>query len=354
MGEQNYEYVFSDNFITLYIADGTLQTAASDHPNFAAAKRALELASSSGIKPSLSYLSELLDIKAAIQNGLNDHGHSDITVTDDGVFFKGEVLHTALTQRIVALVRDGYNVLPMIHFLANLMQNPERRAVYELYTFLEKCGVPITEDGHFIVYKRVREDYKDCYSATFDNTPPKEGEDPRIVQIDRWKVDNDPNKTCSHGLHVCSRGYLHSYDGDRVVICKVNPRDVVAIPVDYNNAKMRACRYEVIGEVNPDDIDGHVDRIERAPLFNDAQASWETEETEEGDDPAWGEPVCEPESECDECDETERAEDTDTPKVFYVRDTFDATRFYPASVRDMRNGEDLFVLDDETGSYKSV
>jgi hypothetical protein len=39
------------------------------------------------------------------------------------------------------------------------------------------------------------------------------------------------------------------------VIVKINPRDVVSIPTDYNNAKGRACRYEVIGEVgaNPDD-----------------------------------------------------------------------------------------------------
>jgi hypothetical protein len=39
------------------------------------------------------------------------------------------------------------------------------------------------------------------------------------------------------------------------VIVKINPRDVVSIPSDYNDAKGRACRYEVIGEVgnNPDD-----------------------------------------------------------------------------------------------------
>ena len=36
---------------------------------------------------------------------------------------------------------------------------------------------------------------------------------------------------------------------------KINPRDVVSIPSDYNDAKGRACRYEVVGEVgvNPDD-----------------------------------------------------------------------------------------------------
>jgi hypothetical protein len=30
---------------------------------------------------------------------------------------------------------------------------------------------------------------------------------------------------------------------------EVNPADVVAIPVDYNNAKMRVCKYKVLGVV---------------------------------------------------------------------------------------------------------
>ena len=32
------------------------------------------------------------------------------------------------------------------------------------------------------------------------------------------------------------------------MLVKVDPADVVSIPVDYNNTKMRCCRYEVIGE----------------------------------------------------------------------------------------------------------
>jgi hypothetical protein len=35
----------------------------------------------------------------------------------------------------------------------------------------------------------------------------------------------------------------------RVVIVKIDPADVVSIPSDYNGAKGRACRYEVIGEM---------------------------------------------------------------------------------------------------------
>jgi hypothetical protein len=32
------------------------------------------------------------------------------------------------------------------------------------------------------------------------------------------------------------------------MVVKINPADVVAIPADYNNAKARACKYEVVAE----------------------------------------------------------------------------------------------------------
>lgn len=35
---------------------------------------------------------------------------------------------------------------------------------------------------------------------------------------------------------------------------KVHPKDVVSVPYDYNGAKMRACRYEVLREVPDDEI----------------------------------------------------------------------------------------------------
>jgi len=71
----------------------------------------------------------------------------------------------------------------------------------------------------------------------------------------RDKVDNDRNRTCSTGLHFCSKTYLPAFGGSsgyRVMIVKVSPEDVVAIPSDYKNAKGRACKYEVVGEISHD------------------------------------------------------------------------------------------------------
>ena len=141
------------------------------------------------------------------------------------------------------MYQDGFDINPMVKFMENLMTNPSKRAVDELYGFLEKGNLPLTEDGCFIAYKKVRDDYKDVYSGTFDNSVGQ------VVTMERNEVDEDKNRTCSVGLHFCSKEYLNHFGGQRVMLLKINPRDVVSIPADYNDSKGRCCRYEVIGEV---------------------------------------------------------------------------------------------------------
>ena len=167
-----------------------------------------------------------------------------VTFEDGLVKFNGEPIHNSLTDRILRMLDEGFNIAPLVAFLEKLMKNPSFRVVTNLYDFLEVGGIPITEDGDFLAYKAIRSDWKDIHSGTIDNSIG------RVVEIPRNKVDEDASRTCSYGLHVCSWNYLPHFahaDG-RVVIVKVNPADVVAIPADYNATKMRTCRYEVLSE----------------------------------------------------------------------------------------------------------
>lgn len=167
-----------------------------------------------------------------------------IEIKGGQLYYKGDVVAGVLGERMSTMLDEGFDVAPMALFLENLMLNPSRRVVEHLYAFLEHGQCPITDDGHFLVYKAVRKDFLDIHSGTFDNSVGK------VVEIPRNKVDEDPDRTCSHGLHVCSFSYLphFSHADGHVMVCKVNPRDVVAIPRDYNNTKMRVCRYEVMAE----------------------------------------------------------------------------------------------------------
>ncbi len=178
-----------------------------------------------------------------------EYGQGNIEVQGDKLFWRGKEFHNALSNRMLQMLQDGFPVEPLVAFMENLMQNPSYRSVHELYGFLEKNNLPITSDGHFLAYKRVRRDFKDCHTGTMDNSIGK------IVEMERHEVDDNANNTCSSGLHFCSREYLNHFGGDRTVIVKINPRDVVSIPTDYDFSKGRACRYEVIGElgVHPDD-----------------------------------------------------------------------------------------------------
>ena len=190
-------------------------------------------------------LLKLIDVSTVI----NEYTQGKIKVVSGQVYYKDSIVKNTLTDRMLVMMDEGFNIDSMCRFMDNLHQNPSKTAVDELYLFLECCNLPITEDGHFLAYKKVKSDYKDIHSGTFDNSV---GQKP---QMDRNMVDDNRNNTCSQGLHFASYSYMSSFGNgttDRVVILKINPADVVSIPSDYNNAKGRCWQYEVIGEVPND------------------------------------------------------------------------------------------------------
>lgn len=218
-------------------------------------------------------------------------GEGRVVVIDGEVLFDGEPINNAVTRRIIWGLKEGFDMLPYIRFLDNLMENPSKRAVDELYGFMEANNLGITDDGYLIAYKRVREDYLDIYSGKIDHSV---GQKPSMA---RNKVDDDKDRTCSYGFHFCSMSYLPHYGagpGNRIVIVKVHPRDVVSIPSDYNNAKARCCTYEVIGEYNGSDKD---DILATKPIWS--QSDWGSSDDDEAEND-W-----EYDSEEDEEDESE-------------------------------------------------
>jgi len=223
-----------------------------------------------------------------------DFGQGNVSIEGDKIFWKGREMHNALTKRMVAMIQEDFPVEPLVAFMENLMQNPSKRAVNELYGFLEKNTLPITPDGCFLAYKKVRGDYLDCHSGTVLNKPAiyltdedktkiAEAAGKRnevevevvdgvtVVSMERNLVDDDQNRTCSVGLHFCSKEYLRSFHGDRTIILKINPRDVVSIPNDYNDSKGRACRYEIVDEIDKDKADEAFEKAVQAKA--EAEAS---------------------------------------------------------------------------------
>ncbi len=216
--------------------DGEQKTINESHPRFKQIIEAIKKNDEATVK-------NLLDVKRSIE----EFGKGLITFANGVVSYKGKVIESYLTKKIVQLQREGFTIKPLLAFLENLMENPSYRARQELYGFLEYGELPITEDGYFIAYKKVSGNFTDIYTGIMDNSVGA------VVTMERRDVDDNSGNTCSAGLHFASREYMDGFYGscsnNKVVALKINPRDVVSIPTDYNNTKGRACAYEVIEEL---------------------------------------------------------------------------------------------------------
>jgi len=230
----SYPFILTTTTATVLI-DGKPLVIADDHPNFSKVKECLR----EGLWDEVR---DLINISNAVQA----YSKGKLLVADGVVSYSGQPLHNTATDRLLNLMREGFPVDYLVGFLDNVCENPDARAVDGLYSWLEKGNLPLTEDGHIVAYKIIDKDYKDIASRTFDNSVGA------ICEMPRFRCDSDPDRTCSTGLHFCSAEYLPhygGYTGNRVVLVKINPRDVVAFPHDYNISKGRCCRYEVIEEI---------------------------------------------------------------------------------------------------------
>lgn len=230
----SYPFIMQGDNITVVI-DSTPYTINKTHVVFERVKEAIKTGN-------WAVLPDLVEPKTAVIK----YASGNVSIDGSTFLWKGKPMHNVLSNKLIDMLKEGFPIEPLVAFMHNLMQNPSKRAVDELYGFLEKGNLPITPDGYFLAYKKVREDYKDCHTGTMDNSVGK------VVEMDRNEVDDDKDRTCSAGLHFCSQEYLNNFGGARTVILKINPRDVVSIPSDYNDSKGRACRYEVIGELAVD------------------------------------------------------------------------------------------------------
>lgn len=196
------------------------------------------------------------------------YGQGNVEVQGDKLFWKGKEFHNYLAGKFIEMYQDGFPVEPMVNFMENLMSNPSKRAVEELYGFLEKGNLPITADGCFLAYKKIRNDYLDIHSGTMDNSVGK------TVEMERNEVDDNASRTCSTGLHFCSLDYLGHFGqhDSRTVVLKINPRDVVSIPADYHSTKGRACRYEVIDEIGKDAADAFIAPVQETAVVSGVTA----------------------------------------------------------------------------------
>jgi len=242
------KYIISNNGTVNAFVGGKPYTFNKSHHNYGALVAYLE-------NGNVEHFEASYDMASTVEHYCDGYVHVD----EGELTWQGVPMPDLFTDRILQMRKEGFNIDPMLNFLDNMNDNPSDKAIVELFDFMQNKHLPITDDGHFLAYKAVSPDFKDIYTGNIDNSVGSE------VSIDRSKVNSNRDKHCAAGLHVGAIDYVTSYGGidldaergeddggggNQIVICRVNPADVVSVPSDSRFQKLRCCKYEVVSLFN--------------------------------------------------------------------------------------------------------
>ena len=227
-------HILTEQSLTVVI-DGKAHTMNSDHPSWELAKDALS-------NENFEELESLFDVSQAVENYLDSD--ANIKVEDGVVYYDGEGVHNLVVERILDFMRQKLPYQPLVKFLGKLMENPSRRAINELYSFLEHKNLPLTPEGNFLAYKGVQENFTDRWSGKFDNSVGQ------VLSMKRNGVCDDANMGCSSGFHAGSYEYAKGYasGGGHLMVVEIDPNDVVSVPFDCDCQKLRTSQYKVVAK----------------------------------------------------------------------------------------------------------
>lgn len=224
-------YTLTAESVTI-IWQGKPYTVKQGSPNYAGLKKAIENKDWDKIPDHLT-----------IAKSISSWSMGEFEIKNNSVTYKNVELPSEISRRIIETASTGGDPDPFYKFWAKLQTNPSRRSVDQLWPFLQHQGIPLTKDGDFLAYKGVTDKYMDIHSGTISNKPGT------TVEIPRNTVSDDPREACHFGLHVGAKEYAEDFsNGGKIIICKINPADVVCVPYDSSQQKMRVCKYVVIGE----------------------------------------------------------------------------------------------------------
>ena len=179
-----------------------------------------------------------------------------VTVANGRIYFDGEEVDNALTTQVLRFIDSGVEDFgPLVKFFEKVMTNPQKHSREQLYRWLQRYDFTITDEGDFIAYKGVRTvDADHKYESisrgkAISNGVEYDGAIPNplgaVVEMPRGKVQHDPSVGCHTGLHAGTWSYASGFAQGAVLTVVINPRDVVSVPTDCADQKLRVCRYTV-------------------------------------------------------------------------------------------------------------
>lgn len=200
-------------------------------------------------------------IEKALQEGCPNRDIAksgfQVNVATQEVAYHGELLPTPLARKVFSLIEQNLPVTLLEKFWENLKKNPSYNSVRELYDFLSYKELPITEDGCFLAYRGLQGDFYsisgNLETKVLQGTVNSRGQIyngvGEHIEVERNCVDDNRENHCSFGVHAGSWRYASQWSRGKMVVVKINPKDVVSVPSDYDCQKLRCCAYTVVSEV---------------------------------------------------------------------------------------------------------
>jgi len=237
--------------VVVFVPGSTPLVAADDHPHYAEI-----IDGARNGDESIVSLFDISETAAAEFLRISER----VTSADGRLYFDGDEVDSSLAEHVVRVMEtDGEtsgSFRAILAFFENVQENPNEHSRTMLYDWLRADSFSITEDGLLVGYKGVRrlEDGSlvsvNTGRAIVDGVV-HEGAIPNglgsIVEMPRSEVQHNPSVGCSVGLHVGTFDYASDWAKGAVLEVHVHPRDVVSVPSDCSAAKLRTCRYRVVG-----------------------------------------------------------------------------------------------------------
>lgn len=233
-----------DQSITWYLGDETY-TADRNHDNFKSIVWNIKAGSSR------EHILSLFSPKVKVNDYFQNKGLFGVHFDGSVVWVNGRAVPTELSQMIIDHVNEGTNPAGLVAFFGKLLKNPSYQSQQQLVSFINRHGLTITPTGNFIAYKGLGPDGKSVHSggAYVDGTWVK-GRIPNevgtTITMDRGSVNDDTTIGCSTGLHAGTWKYASGFGRGGTCRVEIDPEDVVSVPKDCDEQKLRVCRYSVV------------------------------------------------------------------------------------------------------------
>ena len=244
-----------DRTLSLIYVSGDTATVPESHPRF---EELLNLVLSGAEDEEVS---DLVDVMLAVTKRVAQLSER-VSIKGRTVLFDGDPIHGELSEVLYELFEAGNpeSMRPVVNFLEKASTNPSGKSVDELYRWITKGDLIIHEDGDFLAYKGCRVGVDGVRTSIHESgTAFVNGEeitgyipnpDGAVITMPRSDVDDNTHEACSTGLHAGTHAYAQKFlswhsGPQEMLLVKINPRDVVSVPTDDLDQKLRTCRYVV-------------------------------------------------------------------------------------------------------------